>query len=74
MPIRLTQAQLDELDRRSADLKSGRTKGIPLEVVLREDVYVSDEAFDKSFKAVLRKYGSAFKALSEFDAGHRKKL
>jgi hypothetical protein len=35
--------------------------------------YISDEAFNKSFRTVLRKYGSAFKALAEYDAGHKKK-
>lgn len=38
MPIRLTQAQLDEMDRSVEDIKSGREKGIPLETVLRENL------------------------------------
>jgi len=38
LPVRLSKAQVEELDRRADDLASGRTKGTPLDVVLDEDV------------------------------------
>jgi hypothetical protein len=38
LPVRLTKAQAEELDRRAEDTEDGRTEGVPLDTVLDQDV------------------------------------